>query len=274
VGCRIEEAKHRPLNGGPVEGGAAVQMTAEAAQCYNCGHPISGKFCSECGQRFQPPVVPLWDVAVDILGNFVTFDSKAVRSLRPLLFRPGLLTREFSAGRQVAYLPPSRLYAFVSVYFWLLVRRFDPITVDTFRQNVGDQASPLHTLTAAQVVAMNERISNNLPLLMLGIIPLFALLMKLLYVRQKVYYTEHLTFAFHFFSFIYLILTPAVVTANPRLYYGVLLGIAPLYLFVAVRVAYRQGLGSSLIKTLLLSAGFLALLLLWVLLIAVTGLRR
>jgi len=113
-------------------------MRTEPAQCYNCGHPISGKFCSECGQKFQPPVIPLQDVAIDILGNFVTFDSKALRSLRPLLFRPGFLTREFSAGRQVAYLPPSRLYAIVSVYFWLLVRRFDPITVDTFRQSVGD----------------------------------------------------------------------------------------------------------------------------------------
>ena len=243
-------------------------------QCYNCGHPVSGKFCSECGQKFQPPVIPLWDLVVDILGNFVTYDSKALRSLRPLLIRPGFLTKEYAAGRQVAYLPPSRFYAIVSVYFWLLVRRFDPITVDTFRQSVREQAGTLQTLTAAQVAQMNERISNNLPLLMLGIIPLFALLLKLLYLRQRIYYTQHLTFTFHFYSFTYLILTPAVVTADPRVYNVVLFAVVPVYLFVAVRTAYGQRLGPTIVKTVVLWAGFLALLVLWVLLIVVTGLRR
>jgi hypothetical protein len=248
-------------------------MTNEPARCYNCGHPVSAKFCSECGQKFQPPVIPLGDVALDFLGNFVTFDSKAVRSLYPLLFRPGFLTREFSAGRQVAYLPPSRLYAFVSVYFWLLVRRFDPVTVGTFTEILPEPGT-LGALTAAQVAQMNERISNNLPLLMLAIIPLFALLMKLLFVRQRIYYTQHLTFAFHFFSFLFLIATPAVVWHDPRLYDIVFYGVVPLYLFFALRTVYGQGLGVTIAKAVVLSAGFLALFVLWVLLIVVTGLRR
>jgi len=40
------------------------------------------------------------------------------RTLAALLFRPGLLTTEFFAGRRARYLPPVRLYLVVSVLFF------------------------------------------------------------------------------------------------------------------------------------------------------------
>ena len=38
-----------------------------------------------------------------------------------LMFKPGLLTREFLAGRRVRYLPPLRLYLVLSVVFFLIL---------------------------------------------------------------------------------------------------------------------------------------------------------
>ena len=46
-------------------------------------------------------------------------DSRVWRTLGALLARPGLLTREFLAGRRARYLPPVRLYLVVSVVFFL-----------------------------------------------------------------------------------------------------------------------------------------------------------
>ncbi len=48
-------------------------------------------------------------------------DSRLWRTLWYLLARPGFLTREFFAGRRVAYLPPFRLYLVISVLFFLVV---------------------------------------------------------------------------------------------------------------------------------------------------------
>jgi hypothetical protein len=47
-------------------------------------------------------------------------DSRLWRTLGYLLTRPGFLTREFFAGRRVAYLPAFRLYLVLSVVFFLV----------------------------------------------------------------------------------------------------------------------------------------------------------
>jgi len=47
-------------------------------------------------------------------------DSRVWRTIQPLLFRPGFLTREFLRGRRARYLPPFRLYIVASVLFFLL----------------------------------------------------------------------------------------------------------------------------------------------------------
>ena len=45
---------------------------------------------------------------------------------------------------------------------------------------------------------------SKLPWIVFSIIPVFALLLKLLYLRRKMYYVDHLIFSFHLFSFIFL----------------------------------------------------------------------
>jgi hypothetical protein len=47
-------------------------------------------------------------------------------TLYALLFKPGLLTREFLDGRRVRYLPPLRLYLVLSVVFFLIISNFHP----------------------------------------------------------------------------------------------------------------------------------------------------
>ena len=48
-------------------------------------------------------------------------DAKLPRTLGALLFKPGLLTREFMDGRIARYIPPFRLYLLSSVLFFVLL---------------------------------------------------------------------------------------------------------------------------------------------------------
>ncbi|MGH8398299.1 MAG: DUF4286 family protein [Gammaproteobacteria bacterium] len=95
-------------------------------RCLNCNAPLSGKYCSECGQPSHTYAAPLRADIEDFFGNHVGFDTKFFRSIGPLLFRPGFLSREYSAGRRVRYINPLRLYIFSSILFFLVAWSITP----------------------------------------------------------------------------------------------------------------------------------------------------
>jgi Protein of unknown function (DUF3667)/Domain of unknown function (DUF4286) len=92
----------------------------EAPRCLNCGTPVSGNHCAECGQSSDVHVLSMKEVAGDVTHSLLHLDSRAWRTLRLLTLRPGALTREFIAGRHQMYLPPFRLYLAISILFFAL----------------------------------------------------------------------------------------------------------------------------------------------------------
>lgn len=88
--------------------------------CANCGAALTGRYCAACGQkrfveadrRFGHLLRQLVHAATDLDGRFWG-------SLRALLFRPGLLSRDYIAGRRKRWMSPIALFLLVNlVYFF------------------------------------------------------------------------------------------------------------------------------------------------------------
>ena len=88
--------------------------------CANCHAELSGEYCAACGQRHEPHIHTVAHFAGEAFESISHADSRLWRTLWYLFARPAFLTREFFAGRRVAYLPPFRLYLVLSVIFFLL----------------------------------------------------------------------------------------------------------------------------------------------------------
>ncbi len=93
---------------------------AGSPACLNCATPLKGPYCYYCGQpdrnfmRFFPALLR------EVLSESLEFDSRFMRTMVPLLFKPGRLTRDYLSGRRFRYTPPVRLYLFSSIVFFLL----------------------------------------------------------------------------------------------------------------------------------------------------------
>jgi len=107
---------------------------AEGTRCDNCGAAVSGRFCTACGQRLEPPVHSLWHFSGVAIEDLTHADSRLWRTLGTLLFRPGHLTREFLDGRRVRYLPPVRLYLVISLLFFLWASATHEVRVVRFAE--------------------------------------------------------------------------------------------------------------------------------------------
>jgi Protein of unknown function (DUF3667) len=372
--------------------------------CENCGAPLTGEFCGQCGQHAIDYRRSIFRVLLDAADSFLNWDTKFLHSMNQLLLYPWHLTNDFNAGRRARYVHPLRLYLIASIVFFFVVRAINwdsdgpiqlttqdrtdlvaslakmvepnsPLTpeqraqVDLARVKLAEDQGALtaeeraevkkafkayiqsevrKSLSAQERVKMAtmmaripkipdsnthvtpptpplppdlsaltlptdqlpipsvtvspmpkapfhfsagppgqkksafglwiekqvkekigedgaraklflETLRSNIPAMMLCCIPLFAFILKILYVRQRRYYVEHLVYALHIHTFLYVaitIATLAVMAANrtvPALAGWItgLMTIAILVqIFLSIRRVYRQNWFMTLVKFL------------------------
>ena len=104
-----------------------------------------------------------------------------------------------------------------------------------------------------------ETLRSNIPAMMLCCIPLFALILKILYIRKGRFYVEHLVYALHIHTFLYaavIVTSVAVILVNrsvPALSGWItgLMTIAILVqIFLSIRRVYGQGWFMTMVKFL------------------------
>jgi hypothetical protein len=115
----------------------------------------------------------------------------------------------------------------------------------------------------ASMKQMGDVLLHQIPYLLFLSLPFFALILKLLYVRRKqFYYAEHGIFTvYHYiFSFILLLFVFLLQALEDRSSWGIwkiLTSITfiiwPVYLFLAMKRFYRQGIWKTFLKFLLLT---------------------
>lgn len=98
-------------------------MTASENTCSNCNStvPSGNKYCGICGQEQRNLHIGFWGLVKEFISDNFNFDTRLAVTLRYLLFRPGFLAQEFALGKRASYVPPIRLYLFISFVYFLLV---------------------------------------------------------------------------------------------------------------------------------------------------------
>jgi hypothetical protein len=110
------EALGDALTGGLV--GRAVEPAAgegdghtHEANCLNCGAPLSGPYCSQCGQHAHVHRT-LEAFFHDFAHGVLHFEGKIFRTLPLLAWKPGELTRRYIDGQRASFVSPIALFLF------------------------------------------------------------------------------------------------------------------------------------------------------------------
>ena len=224
------------------------------ARCENCEAALAGTYCPACGQKNVDLERPLHDLIAEVIREAFDLDGRAARTIKMLFYRPGLLTSEFLAGRRRRFSPPLRLYLVISVSFFVLIAWLASQGVLLDRgQDVAREA---------QIQA--QFMSDELPRLMFLLLPVFALLLKIVY--RKRFYFDHLIFAVHVHSaayIIFLLMLPLeqIAGANKLALVAQLVVLTYLlvYIVLAMRRVYDAGWAEAVTKTLAVLFGYMVL---------------
>jgi hypothetical protein len=79
--------------------------------CLNCGTPLTGPFCSACGQKAHVHR-SVRGFLQDFVQGLFNFEGKIWRTLPMLAWCPGDLTRRYIAGERARFISPAALYLF------------------------------------------------------------------------------------------------------------------------------------------------------------------
>jgi hypothetical protein len=176
--------------------------TKTIEKCENCQYELNESFnyCPNCSQKvaFSNKLSELFS---HFLSDYFTFDSKIGRSLKPLLTRPGYLTQQFLIGKREHYIQPLRMFIFLSILFFLLLSISGSLRTEQLVDSVNQTA-----LNSAFGDAFWDRFFGSLlPKLFFFLLPVFALMVALLFRKKQLNLLTHFLFAIHFHSTVFLI---------------------------------------------------------------------
>ncbi|WP_310992540.1 DUF3667 domain-containing protein [Aequorivita marina] len=91
-------------------------------KCLNCGHPLdrSDAYCPSCSQINSDKQLSAKDFFSEFLSSILVYDSRLRCTLKDLLFRPGVITKNYVAGQRLKYANPFRFFLSVSIIYFLL----------------------------------------------------------------------------------------------------------------------------------------------------------
>jgi len=243
--------------------------------CLNCGEKLLGSYCWQCGQSTVDLRRPLRELAGSFFEDVLSLDTRLLRSIGPLLRRPGFLTREYFAGRRARYATPLRLFLIATLIFAGLAALLPA------RQSVRivtglEQAGPADPREEARTIRLPKRLTRfgdaalqkrleeamekakakpqefmramagNLPRAFFLLLPVFALLVKLFYWRQDRLYLDHLIFALHFHTFGFVILSLNAISVRLREPLStILLPLLWLWFLAYLAISLRRVYGNS-----------------------------
>jgi Protein of unknown function (DUF3667) len=247
------------------------------SECPECGAALAGDYCHRCGEkRPEARDLSVRHFVQDALKELTSLDSKLLRTVWALLFRPGLLTVEWVRSH---YLKPLNLCLGVFTLSLFAYSAYKPVAMfDVANMAAQDKAGNLiklvnhaaakkHVETDAMLDQMSERWQHYMSLSPVVLVFAFAVVLQLVFLFTRRYFVEHLVFSMHFVSFsmlvmvlmwpIYFLIGIKSGGINTAVAAGKwLLDLA--YMFFAVLAVYRLSTPRTLLASVPLVAGFFA----------------
>ncbi|WP_306350240.1 DUF3667 domain-containing protein [Flavobacterium sp. '19STA2R22 D10 B1'] len=137
--------------------------------CQNCNYVVENKFCSRCGQENIETRQSFGHLVIHFFEDFTHYDNYFWKTIKTLLFRPSVLTKEYLTGKRQLYVPPVKLYIFISFItflLWGLTSSFENKEKDNSFVNFGDdkevflKESGLETFPTVKEL---DSVQNSLP---------------------------------------------------------------------------------------------------------------
>lgn len=170
-------------------------------KCLNCGTPLQGKYCYNCGQEKISKRMSVKSMLHDFFHSSFHWESAILNTIKELFFSPGKFITEYISGKRKSYAKPVTFFILmVSVYviiFHLLSEEYFSYLNQALTGNKSDKII-FRNVTPS---ALQHMISNKMNYFMFILPPAFAFFFRIFFKKTELNFAESLAFSFYVIGF-------------------------------------------------------------------------
>lgn len=136
-------------------------------ECQNCGYTVDVAYCSKCGQQNIETRQSFHHLLTHFAEDLTHYDGAFWKTIKYLLFRPGRLTIEYLLGHRMRFVPPVKLYIFISFVTFFLMALMAT-------ENTAESHTSSQNTNSPFTISVNNKTTN-----------------KEIIVRDKIIYNTH-----------------------------------------------------------------------------------
>lgn len=266
-------------------------MTTSVWTCPTCSRAVATPFCPRCGERPIPPRdLSLRGASARLLHALTSVDGRMLRTAWRLLRHPGTLTLAYVNGSRKPFASPVQVFLLANVLFFAVQ---SATAINVFGASLDSHLhhqdwSPLAQQMLARHLAVTRadpmahaqafdsaNVLHAKSLVILMVLP-FASLLALVFLRSARPMLAHVAFALHFYAFMMVLFSFAVLAAYADVLAGgaglasawvdnllsiVNVGVCAAYLYLAIGPVYAGSRASRAVAALGLTAAAAAIVL-------------
>ncbi|PKW30224.1 DUF3667 domain-containing protein [Flavobacterium lindanitolerans] len=145
------------------------QKLRENKTCLNCNYVVENKFCPNCGQENTETRQSFHYLFTHFIEDLTHYDGSFWKTIKGLLFKPGYLTKTYLEGKRKKFVPPVKLYIFISfVTFFLPTLLPGPSLIkfnekkDVEKQEVKTTKEEVNKESEKGLKEMNDEVEEEL----------------------------------------------------------------------------------------------------------------
>lgn len=171
-------------------------MNLKPTNCLNCGSPLEGNYCSECGQSAYVGKITFRETFESFLSSVFALEGPLIGTSVNLLRNPGKVFREFLSGKRRKYYKPVAYFVLLTAIY-LVVRAlldYNPLEGQLPDQNISGSESEAQARQISGEAAryMVKNINNIMFLLVFSL----GLMLKLFF-RKRYNLAEYTAIGFY-----------------------------------------------------------------------------
>ncbi|MEN0006505.1 MAG: DUF3667 domain-containing protein [Bacteroidota bacterium] len=227
--------------------------------CKSCDAPLSGPYCSACGQKTITERLTAKSLLRQAVATITNIDTGFWYTTRQLFIAPATVTQNYIAGATRNYYHPLRYFLIwmgISALLGITFGLYDAQN-DNINQSMGLTEDPEALARQQMLMGYVKNFTNIIPLL---IVPFTSLISFWLFRKKGQNYAEHLVFNTYSFGQVALIGIPFVLLYSmiPSLIpYVIFISmlVASLYYTFTLRAFFQTSWAGSFFRALLINVG-------------------